>query len=290
MAANTDQVPVVAVASGKGGVGKTTAAVNVALALSALGVRVGLVDADLYGPDAAHMMGLRRREDAAHVTLFAARGTGSSRLQAAERHGVQIASAALLIGEGQGLGFPAPLAELLVHRLISGTSWDEVDCLVVDLPPGTADIQQLVFGLGKRTTFALLVVTPQLVAHRDAHRLLHELERGTAVILGGIENMAGQICPSCGDVTRLFPGTRGRGNLDPYSRARQRAVQRRSCPGRRPWYAGHDHPGHPRASRRLPACSPEHQQCPEQRHRTPRHELGVDAVRCREVTCGAAEK
>jgi ATP-binding protein involved in chromosome partitioning len=204
MATNTDQVPVVAVANGKGGVGKTTAAVNVALALSALGVRVGLVDADLYGPDAAHMMGLRRREDAAHVTLFAARGTGSSRLQAAERHGVQIASAALLIGEGQGLGFPAPLAELLVHRLISGTSWDEVDCLVVDLPPGTADIQQLVFGLGKRTTFALLVVTPQLVAHRDAHRLLHELERGTAVILGGIENMAGQICPSCGDVTPLF--------------------------------------------------------------------------------------
>jgi ATP-binding protein involved in chromosome partitioning len=74
----------------------------------------------------------------------------------------------------------------------------------VDLPPGTADIQQLVFGLGKRTTFALLVVTPQLVAHRDAHRLLHELERGTAIILGGIENMAGQICPSCGDVTPLF--------------------------------------------------------------------------------------
>jgi ATP-binding protein involved in chromosome partitioning len=111
MAASTDQVAIVAVASGKGGVGKTTAAVNIALALSALDVRVGLVDADLYGPDAAHMMGLRRREDAAHVTLFAARGAGSSRLQAAERHGVQIASAALLIGEGQGLGFQAPLAD-----------------------------------------------------------------------------------------------------------------------------------------------------------------------------------
>jgi ATP-binding protein involved in chromosome partitioning len=204
VAANTDQVPVVAVASGKGGVGKTTVAVNVALALSALGVRVGLVDADLYGPDAAHMMGLRRRENATHITLFAARGATASRLQAAQQHGVQIASAAFLMGEAQGLGVQAPLAELLVHRLISGTSWDDVDCLVVDLPPGTADIQQLVFGLGKRTTFALLVVTPQLVAHRDAHRLLHELERGTAVILGGIENMAGQICPSCGDITPLF--------------------------------------------------------------------------------------
>jgi ATP-binding protein involved in chromosome partitioning len=204
MVVSADQVAVVAVASGKGGVGKTTAAVNIALALTALDVRVGLVDADLYGPDAAHMMGLRRREDAAHVTLFAAPGAGASRLQAAERHGVQIASAALLIGEGQGLGIQAPLAELLVHRLISSTTWEAVDCLVVDLPPGTADIQQLVFALGNRTTFALLVVTPQLVAHRDAHRLLHELERGRAVILGGIENMAGQICPSCGDLTALF--------------------------------------------------------------------------------------
>ena len=150
------------------------------------------------------MMGLRRREDTAHVTLFAAPGAGGSRLQAVEQHGVQIASAALLIGENQGLGFRAPLAELLVHRLISRTTWDGVDCLVVDLPPGTADIQQLVFALGNRMTFALLVVTPQLVAQCDAHRLLHELERSRAMILGGIENMAGQICPSCGDIPRLF--------------------------------------------------------------------------------------
>jgi ATP-binding protein involved in chromosome partitioning len=204
MTESTDLVPVVAVASGKGGVGKTTAAVNLALALSELQVRVGLVDADLYGPDAAHMMGLRRLQDASHVTLFAAKGAGASRLQAAEQHGVQIASAAFLIGESQGLGFQAPLAQLLVHRLISGTAWDTVDCLIVDLPPGTADIQQLVFALGSRATFALLVVTPQLVAHRDAHRLLHELERGRATILGGIENMAGQVCPSCGDLTELF--------------------------------------------------------------------------------------
>ena len=75
----------------------------------------------------------------------------------------------------------------------------------MDLPPGTADIQQLVFAPGARPTYALLVVTPQLIAHRDAHRLLHELERGTAVILGGIENMAGQVCPSCGELTELFP-------------------------------------------------------------------------------------
>jgi ATP-binding protein involved in chromosome partitioning len=202
---SADQVPVIAVASGKGGVGKTTVAVNVALALHELGVRTGLVDADLYGPDAAHMMGLRREAQARHITLFAAPGAPGHRLQAAERHGVQLASAALLIGEAQGLGVHAQLAQLLVHRLISGTSWAPLDCLVVDLPPGTADIQQLVFALGGRTTFALLVVTPQLVAHRDAHRLLHELDRSPAVLVGGVENMAGQVCPACGELTELFP-------------------------------------------------------------------------------------
>lgn len=204
MSSDTDRVPVVAIGSGKGGVGKTTAAVNIALALSADGVRVGLVDADLYGPDAAHMMGLRRKADAAHVTVFAASGSAASRLQAVTQHGVQLASAAFLIGEGQGLGVQAPIAQLLVHRLISGTSWDDLDCLIVDLPPGTADIQQLVFALGTRTTFAVLVVTPQIVAHRDAHRMLHELNRSRALALGGIENMAGQICPSCGQTTPLF--------------------------------------------------------------------------------------
>jgi ATP-binding protein involved in chromosome partitioning len=199
------QVPVVAVASGKGGVGKTTVAVNTALALSALGRRVGLVDADLYGPDAAHMLGLRRRRDAAHVTLSGRPGSAGSGIEAARRHGIQVASAAFLIGENQGLGLQAGLAQLLVHRLIAGTVWDDdLDCLVVDLPPGTADIQQFVFGLGQRPVHALLVVTPQLVAHRDAHRLLSELDRGSAAVLGGVENMDGQVCPRCGEVTPLF--------------------------------------------------------------------------------------
>ena len=197
--------PIIAVASGKGGVGKTTVAVNLALALHAQGSRVGLVDADLYGPDVPRMLGLRRRQDASHVTLFASRGQASSRLQVVERHGIQLASAAFLLGDSQGLGIHASVAQLLVRRLIVDAAWGDVDYLVVDLPPGTADIQQFVFGLGARPVYVLLVVTPQVIAHQDVRRLISELGRHAAVSVGGVENMSGFICPSCGQMTELFP-------------------------------------------------------------------------------------
>jgi len=107
MPVEPDAAPVIAVASGMGGVGKTTVAVNLALALAAQGVRVGLVDADRYGPDVPRMLGLRRRQDAGQVTVFGAKGTAQPRLQAVERYGLQVASAAFLIGAGQGLGIDA---------------------------------------------------------------------------------------------------------------------------------------------------------------------------------------
>src|ERR1700739_1612772 len=129
MPVSSGEVPVVAVASGKGGVGKPTVAVNLALALAASGLRTGLVDADLYGPDVPRMLGLRRRQDAGQLTVFGAPGTAAAQLQAAERHGIQLASAGLLIGEGQGLGVAAGLAELLVRRLITDTDWGRPDCL-----------------------------------------------------------------------------------------------------------------------------------------------------------------
>lgn len=198
--------PIVAVASGKGGVGKTTVAVNLALALNAAGRRVGLVDADLYGPDIPRMMGLRRRSAATGVTVYSATRTRGSRLEAVSRYGVQLASAGFLIGENQALGLHAGLAQAIASRLITQTAWAaDTDCLVVDLPPGTADIQQLVFGQRARKVVVVVVVTPQVVAHQDVRRLIADLDRHPAHAVGGIENMAGYTCPCCGATAPLFP-------------------------------------------------------------------------------------
>jgi ATP-binding protein involved in chromosome partitioning len=204
VAGDVRTVPILAVASGKGGVGKTTVAVNLALALSAAGRRVGLVDADLYGPDIPRMMGLRRQAAAASVTVYGA--GGRARLEAVDRYGIQLASAGFLIGADQALGLHAGLAQAIVSRLIIQTAWlPDTDCLVVDLPPGTADIQQLVFGQRGRKVIVVVVVTPQVVAHQDVRRLIADLGRHPAVAVGGIENMAGFTCPCCGTTTPLFP-------------------------------------------------------------------------------------
>ena len=205
MPGHPDAVPIVAVASGKGGVGKTTVAVNLALALAAAGLRTGLVDADLYGPDVPRMLGLRRRQEARELTLFGVQGHAQARLQAVERHGIQLASAAFLMGEAQGLGLEASLAQLLVRRLITDTDWNSPDCLVVDLPPGTADVQQFVFALRAQPVHVLMVVTPQVIAHQDVRRLIADLRRRRATTLGGVENFSGLVCAHCGQLTPMFP-------------------------------------------------------------------------------------
>lgn len=152
--------------AGRAGVGKSTVAVNLALALRANGHAVGLVDADLYGPDVPRMLGLRRKRDASSVTLFAARGQMGSRLEVVERHGIQLASAGFLLGESQGLGIQADIAQLLVHRLIADAAWADVDCLLVDLPPGDADQ-----GLPVMVTGA---VPEQVAAYRSLARELDQ--------------------------------------------------------------------------------------------------------------------
>jgi ATP-binding protein involved in chromosome partitioning len=157
-------------------------------------------------------MGLRRRAEASSVTLFARPGAPDSRLQTVSQLGVQLASAAFLLGENQALAFQGGMAQLLVRRLLYDSDWHDLDYLVMDLPPGTADIQQYVFALGGRPMCVLVVVTPQVIAHQDARRLVAHLQqqrggrRGAADLdVAGVENMSGQVCPGCGQTTPLFP-------------------------------------------------------------------------------------
>jgi ATP-binding protein involved in chromosome partitioning len=198
---------VVVVASGKGGVGKTTVAVGLALALARQGQAVGLLDADLYGPDVPRMLGLTRTTDAKSLTVSGQSKKGQTP-RPVERYGIKVWSSQFLISEGQPLALQAPLAGLLLNRAVRDVDWGDLAWLVVDLPPGTADVQQhlvseLVLGGGG----AVLVVTPQDVAHLDAKKVLTMLAQAEVPVLGGVQNMAAFACPGCGTAIELFPPT-----------------------------------------------------------------------------------
>jgi ATP-binding protein involved in chromosome partitioning len=152
---------VVTIASGKGGVGKSTLSLNLALALAERGHRVGLLDADLYGPDIPLMIGLTRQERLRSWDLW--RSSGPVRLEPVERFGIRVMSAGFLLGEDQALAFAASLVQVVLHQLLTGVAWGELDELVMDLPPGTADLQQQLLGL-VRPAGAVIVVGPQAVA------------------------------------------------------------------------------------------------------------------------------
>lgn len=192
----------IAVASGKGGVGKSTVALNLARALARRGDRVGLLDADLHGPDIPRMLGLIREERADHLTLWLKPGAGRD-VPVIERDGIKVASVQFLIAEDQSISFQANLADLLLRRLLEA-DWGDLDYLVIDLPPGTADIQQRVAGLVELVG-VLVVVTPQDVAHLDARKLLDMLSQRGVRVLGGVENMAWTACPHCGERIVIFP-------------------------------------------------------------------------------------
>ena len=195
---------VVAVASGKGGVGKSTISLNLAIALSEQGALVGLLDADVYGPDIPLMLNITRSVPLKHWMLARDRKFGSVRLEPVERHGVKVMSVGFLLAEHQSLSWPASMVEVVVRQLVGDVQWGQLDVLVVDLPPGTADVQQTVLRLLPRAS-VVLVVTPQDVAHMDAKKLLDMCRSSGRTVIGAVENMSALRCPHCGESVQIFP-------------------------------------------------------------------------------------
>ena len=192
---------VVAIASGKGGVGKSTLTLNLALALSQHGAAVGVLDADLYGPDIPLMVGLKRTERARELQLW--RLGRPISLPPVEVYGLRLMSVGFLLGEDQALSLPAQSVELVLRQLVHETDWGELDYLVVDLPPGTADVQQQLVRL-LRLDAAIVVVGPQDVSHLDAKRVLELFADAGLRVLGGVENMSALVCPHCGETVSVF--------------------------------------------------------------------------------------
>ncbi|AUA07957.1 P-loop NTPase [Streptomyces sp. SID8382] len=200
--------PVIAVASGKGGVGKSSVAVAVGRELASCGRKIGVVDADVSGPNVPRMLGLRRDIPAKQVTLARwARGVRpGSGLEVMEVDGLKVASAGFLMAGSQGLALGSELADMLLSRLVNDTDWGDVDALLVDLPPGISHTQQGVLAAAGRVG-VILVVTPAEVAHQDCVRALATLRELRVSVLGGVENMTHFECPCCGEKTDMHPPT-----------------------------------------------------------------------------------
>jgi ATP-binding protein involved in chromosome partitioning len=184
---------ILAVASGKGGVGKSTVASNLAVALAKQGRRVGLLDADIYGPSQPRMMGVSKRPASPD-------GKTIIPLQA---HGVTVMSIGLMLQEGEALVWRGPMLMGALQQLLTQVEWGRLDVLIVDLPPGTGDVQ---LTLCQRThlTGALVVSTPQDVALLDARRAIDMFGKLKTPVLGLIENMSTYVCPNCGHEAHIF--------------------------------------------------------------------------------------
>jgi ATP-binding protein involved in chromosome partitioning len=196
---------VVAVGSGKGGVGKSTVSLHLALALARRDLTVGLLDADLYGPDIPLMVNLSRAERARQWDFW--RRGGDVRREPLERYGIRIMSVGFLVGERQAFTMPALLLTAALKQLVAHVDWGSPDVLLIDLPPGTADLQQQLLSVVSLDG-AVAVVGPQDVAHLDARRFLEFLRDADVPVLGGIENMSGLVCPHCGERVDVFPPVR----------------------------------------------------------------------------------
>lgn len=184
---------IIAVASGKGGVGKSTTAVNLALALAAEGAQVGVLDADIYGPSQPTMLGIHGRPESKD---------GKS-LEPMEGHGLQVMSIGFLVDPETPMVWRGPMVTQALEQLLNDTRWRELDYLVVDLPPGTGDIQ-LTLAQRVPVTGAVIVTTPQDIALIDARKGLKMFEKVGIPIIGIIENMSIHICSQCGHEETIF--------------------------------------------------------------------------------------
>jgi len=190
---------IIAVASGKGGVGKSTTAANLALALASEGATVGLLDADIYGPSQPMMMGIEGRPDSAD----------GKTMEPMERHGVQVMSIGFLVDQDQAMIWRGPMATQALEQLLRQTNWKDLDYLVVDMPPGTGDIQ-LTLSQRVPMTGAVIVTTPQDIALLDAKKGIKMFEKVGVPILGIVENMAVHVCSNCGHAEHIFGADGGK--------------------------------------------------------------------------------
>ena len=184
---------IVAIASGKGGVGKSTTAVNLALALAAEGARVGVLDADIHGPSIPMMLGLQGKPES----------PDGKNIEPKQAHGLQAMSIGLFLGEDTPTIWRGPMTTQYLQQLLTTTLWQGLDYLVIDLPPGTGDIQ-LTLAQRVPLSAAVIVTTPQDIALIDAKKALKMFEKVEVPVLGLIENMAVHLCSNCGHTEHVF--------------------------------------------------------------------------------------
>jgi ATP-binding protein involved in chromosome partitioning len=196
---------IIAVASGKGGVGKSTTAVNLSLALAAEGARVGVLDADIYGPSVPRMLGIAGRPDT----------TDGQKIVPKQAHGLQAMSIGFLIEEDTPMIWRGPMVTQALQQLLNETAWDALDYLVIDLPPGTGDIQ-LTLCQRVPVSGAVIVTTPQDIALLDARKALRMFEKVEVPVLGIVENMAVHTCTNCGHEEHIFGADGGRRMAEQY--------------------------------------------------------------------------